>query len=84
MSALCVVPDCFVSHRFVHDSAVTFRARPKERFREVGGGIPDGIARSETNPLGNGAVLLLRLRKLLLGTERLLALCRVLIFDCLF
>lgn len=35
---------------------------------------PDGVAGPEADPLGDGAVLLLRLRKLLLGAERLLAL----------
>lgn len=36
--------------------------------------VPDGVAGPEANPLGDGAVLLLRARKLLLGAERLLAL----------
>lgn len=35
---------------------------------------PDGVVRSESNPLGHRAVLLLRLGKLLLGAERLVAL----------
>lgn len=39
--------------------------------------LPDGVASPETNPLRDGAVLLLRLSKLLLGTERLVALFRV-------
>jgi predicted amidohydrolase len=44
------------------------RAAPKSRLssRNV---VPDGVARSEADPLGDGPVLLLRLRKLLLGTE---------------
>ena len=36
--------------------------------------VPDGVAGSEADPLGNRAVLLLRLRKLLLGAESLVAL----------
>lgn len=36
--------------------------------------VPDGVAGPQTNPLRDGAVLLLRARKLLLGTERLLGL----------
>lgn len=36
--------------------------------------IPDSVVGSESNPLGHRAVLLLRLGKLLLGTERLVAL----------
>ena len=36
--------------------------------------VPDGVVRSETDPLRNGAVLLLRLGELLLGAERLVAL----------
>lgn len=36
--------------------------------------VPDGVVRSEANPLGNGAVLLLRLGELLLRAERLVAL----------
>jgi hypothetical protein len=36
--------------------------------------IPDGVVGSESNPLRHRAVLLLRLGKLLLGTERLVAL----------
>lgn len=35
---------------------------------------PDGVASSEANPLRHRAVLLLGLGKLLLGTERLVAL----------
>jgi hypothetical protein len=42
-----------------------------ESLRRV---VPDGVAGPEANPLGDGAVLLLRTRKLLLGAERLLAL----------
>ena len=39
-----------------------------------GKNAPDGVASSESNPLGNRAVLLLGLGKLLLGSERLVAL----------
>lgn len=39
--------------------------------------VPDGVVGAEADPLGNGAILLLRLRKLLLGAERLLGLYRV-------
>ena len=41
-----------------------------------GASVPDSVARSESNPLRHRAVLLLRLGKLLLGTERLVALFR--------
>lgn len=37
--------------------------------------VPNGVSGPETNPLGNGAVLLLRLGELLLCPERLVALC---------
>lgn len=47
-----------------------FFARPGEQSSIV----PDGVARSEANPLRNGAVLLLRLGELLLRAERLVAL----------
>lgn len=43
----------------------------------VGRIVPDGVVRSETNPLRDGAVLLLRLGELLLGAERLVALFAV-------
>ena len=36
--------------------------------------LPDGVSSSQTNPLGDRTVLLLRSRKLLLGAERFLAL----------
>jgi hypothetical protein len=36
--------------------------------------LPDGVASPQPDPLGNGAVLLLRFRKLLLGAERLVRL----------
>ena len=36
--------------------------------------VPDGVAGSQADPLRNWAVLLLRLRKLLLGSEGLVAL----------
>lgn len=36
--------------------------------------VPDGVVGSQTNPLWDGSVLLLRLRKLLLGAERLVGL----------
>jgi hypothetical protein len=36
--------------------------------------VPDGVASAETNPLGDGTVLLLRLGKLLLRLESLVAL----------
>jgi hypothetical protein len=36
--------------------------------------VPDGVAGPQADPLGDGAVLLLRAGKLLLGAERLLAL----------
>jgi hypothetical protein len=53
-------------------------ARRNERSSEGGvrSNAPDGVARSESDPLRHRAVLLLRLGKLLLGTERLVALER--------
>jgi hypothetical protein len=39
-----------------------------------GKALPDCIPRPQTDPLGNGAVLLLRARKLLLGAEGFVAL----------
>lgn len=41
-----------------------------------GRGVPDGVVCSQPDPLRHRAVLLLRLGKLLLGTERLVALSR--------
>lgn len=38
--------------------------------------VPDGVTSSQTDPLGNGAVLLLGLGQLDLGAERLVALYR--------
>lgn len=43
-------------------------------FAGLGRNAPDGVASTEANPLGHRAVLLLRLGKLLLGAERLVAL----------
>lgn len=43
-------------------------------WKWVGGSVPDGVVRSEADPLGNWAVLLLRFGKLLLGAEGLVAL----------
>lgn len=39
-----------------------------------GVGVPDGVVCPQADPLGDGAVLLLSLCKLLLGAERLLGL----------
>jgi hypothetical protein len=36
--------------------------------------VPDGVVCAQTDPLGDGAILLLRFRKLLLGAEGLLGL----------
>lgn len=36
--------------------------------------VPDGVTGPQTDPLGNGTVLLLGFRKLLLGLESLVAL----------
>lgn len=49
----------------------------RRRVDRFGGGLsnaPDSVASSKSNPLRNRAVLLLGLGKLLLGTERLVAL----------
>ena len=54
------------------DVRVVFIARDvlcSESCREGSGAVPDGVAGPEANPLGDGAVLLLRARKLLLGAE---------------
>ena len=40
----------------------------------VGKAVPDGVAGSQADPLGDRAVLLLSFGKLLLGAERLVAL----------
>lgn len=46
------------------------------RGHEISEGfVPDGVTGTETDPLGDGTVLLLRLGKLLLDTESLVALC---------
>lgn len=43
------------------------------RIEEIGH-LPDGVTGPQTNPLGDGTVLLLSFGKLLLGAETLLAL----------
>ena len=47
-----------------------------ERLLRGDGGlfVPDGVTGPQSNPLWDGSVLLLRTRKLLLGTEGLVAL----------
>lgn len=47
--------------------------KPGECVRDVVF-VPDGVAGAQANPLGNGAVLLLRLGELLLRAESLVAL----------
>jgi hypothetical protein len=45
-------------------------------YRQAGWYLPDGVTGPETNPLGDGTVLLLSFGKLLLGAETLVALYR--------
>jgi hypothetical protein len=52
-------------------------ARDHRQLRDAGVRgvcVPDGVVCPQADPLGNGAVLLLSLCKLLLGAERLLGL----------
>ena len=49
--------------------------RGDARIRSIG--VPDGVVCPQADPLGNGAVLLLSLCKLLLGAERLLGLWKM-------
>ena len=56
-----------------HASCLT-RQEPQVLSRFGNLNAPNGVASAQPNPLRDGAVLLLRLRKLLLGTERLVAL----------
>ena len=42
--------------------------------KDSGSIVPDGVVRSQTDPLGNWAILLLSFGKLLLGSEGLVAL----------
>jgi hypothetical protein len=62
--SLSVVIHCVARHRswnFVQ------KARPRRGVgRQI---VPDGVAGPQANPLGDGAVLLLRAGKLLLGAE---------------
>lgn len=58
-------------HPRIHERRRTRAICPKRR---AGGSVPDGVVRSETDPLRHRAVLLLRLGKLLLGAEGLVAL----------
>ncbi len=51
--------------------------RGKRAYRLAGLCLPDGVTGPETNPLGDGTVLLLSFGKLLLGTETLLALYKI-------
>ena len=58
-------------------SVVRSAARNHRHLRGVGVrgvGVPDGVVCPQADPLGDGAVLLLSLCKLLLGAERLLGL----------
>jgi hypothetical protein len=77
MSSLGVVPECAVSNLLLYVRLVRC-ASSMFRRRIDGGGVdfcvPDGVAGPQADPLGNGTVLLLRARKLLLGAERLVGL----------
>lgn len=52
------------------------RVPPSDKFVRDVVFVPDGVAGAQANPLGNGAVLLLRLGELLLRAESLVALFR--------
>lgn len=54
--------------------AAASRRRQLENAGVRGIGVPDGVVCPQADPLGDGAVLLLSLCKLLLGAERLLGL----------
>jgi hypothetical protein len=62
------------SHVSMSDVIQLIYPSPMALNRKIKEVVPDSVVRSQANPLRDGAVLLLRLRKLLLGTERLLAL----------
>ena len=59
---------------FLHVRWGCGRRNRSRRCARKGLNAPDGVASSEANPLRHRAVLLLRLGKLLLGSERLVAL----------
>lgn len=73
MPSLGVVPGSCVSPRlllYITGVAVTACV-----VRILSGRVvPDGVVGPQANPLGDGAVLLLRFGKLLLGAERLVGL----------
>jgi hypothetical protein len=75
MPSLGVVPVVFLSvtvqYTIFHRCGRLGDVQSNCRQRGV---VPDGVAGPQANPLGDGAVLLLRTRKLLLGAERLLGL----------
>jgi len=50
---------------------------PPNSYIHFGRAVPDGVASPETDPLRNGAVLLLGLGQLLLGAEGLVGLCNL-------
>jgi hypothetical protein len=64
VAALGVVPVGVMSVHCVHHRSCVLGMR--DLLRRV---VPDGVAGPQANPLGNGAVLLLRFGKLLLGAE---------------
>lgn len=69
MPPLGVVPVVVLSVP-VHITSPSYSAMSKH-FSVV---VPDGVAGPQSNPLRDRAVLLLRLRELLLGAERLVRL----------
>lgn len=63
-----------VSHLFERRSCRIDRAEELKDAGARGVVVPDGVVCPQADPLGDGAVLLLSLCKLLLGAERLLGL----------
>jgi hypothetical protein len=80
VSSLGVVPVDAMSVSCSHYRVVVFLVvsssddRKRQECAYRGRSVPDGVAGPQANPLRDGAVLLLRARKLLLGAERLLGL----------
>lgn len=67
----------FVSHLCLRRSSRGSRLEGLWDAGARGVGVPDGVVCPQADPLGDGAVLLLSLCKLLLGAERLLGLYKI-------
>ena len=75
---ILVLRQCLRLALYLQESQRAIGAQAAVALEAAAAVVPDGVARPEADPLGNGAVLLLRLCKLLLGAERLLGLLRLL------